>query len=547
MAGVTTTYDVVTRYMAEHHGGPAIQQMTNQVQAFERSTASSKSMFASLGTMVAGYVGFQQGNKHLIQYNSTMEQSQIQMAGLMAQAGSGNFTGNLDKAATLMRQMRDDAAKTVGTTQDYVAMASQLVQPLTMAGGKLEDIREMTRLSVVGSKAMGIDATVSARDIDQAVRGMYRSVDQFTGKLLTPMGFGGEEGRRKFNALSMQERFAKVKESLKSKAIEDMAQAQENTFEGQFSTFESIAKQTMGAVGLPLFKGITGQLKEWNTWLQQNEKRVESIASTLGNKLVQAAVSFKDAIGWAAQHWDKIAMAYAGMKAAGFLAGGSGVAGALGSAGGSAGAGRFGASVASISLVASAVYIGGTAIADWVDRRQTEDISRANALGDGALGLFQGAFKDVGQVNALRQMLTTSGLAGEGGLNIDAVTKALNASPEMRGKWAGAMGVQGSAGPWSADPQSIAEAMARSFAAMMRDEMVNGRLSTDGIGGFYGAAANRIALPKIEKPKVNVTIHKIEVASDDPDRFSFRFVDALRDIARNPSGASGAVRVLREG
>lgn len=44
--------------------------------------------------------------------------------------------------------------------------------------------------------------------------------------------------------------------------------------------------------------------------------------------------------------------------------------------------------------------------------------------------------------------------------------------------------------------------------------------------------------------KVNVTINRIEVASDDPDRFVMGMVDAFRDAAKNPSGAA---RALREG
>ncbi len=47
-----------------------------------------------------------------------------------------------------------------------------------------------------------------------------------------------------------------------------------------------------------------------------------------------------------------------------------------------------------------------------------------------------------------------------------------------------------------------------------------------------------------EKPKVNVTIHRIEVQSDDPDRFVFGMVQSFRDAAKNPSSA---LATLREG
>jgi hypothetical protein len=42
--------------------------------------------------------------------------------------------------------------------------------------------------------------------------------------------------------------------------------------------------------------------------------------------------------------------------------------------------------------------------------------------------------------------------------------------------------------------------------------------------------------------KVNVTIQRIEVKSDDPDRFVFQMIEGLRDAARNPSSALDALR-----
>jgi hypothetical protein len=46
------------------------------------------------------------------------------------------------------------------------------------------------------------------------------------------------------------------------------------------------------------------------------------------------------------------------------------------------------------------------------------------------------------------------------------------------------------------------------------------------------------------KPNVNITIQRIEVQSDDPDRYAFGLVEAFRDAVKNPSAA---VRAIREG
>jgi hypothetical protein len=83
--------------------------------------------------------------------------------------------------------------------------------------------------------------------------------------------------------------------------------------------------------------------------------------------------------------------------------------------------------------------------------------------------------------------------------------------------------------------------MAEKFAGILHDEMVSGQLSM-GTGfprlPFLNDAA---PLPKPEKPKINVTIQRIEVASDDPDRWAMGFTDWVRNVGRNPSAAMHAI------
>ena len=70
------------------------------------------------------------------------------------------------------------------------------------------------------------------------------------------------------------------------------------------------------------------------------------------------------------------------------------------------------------------------------------------------------------------------------------------------------------------------------------------------VGSAYAALAGTIDPEALRaaggktgaKPKVNVTIQHFEVQSDDPDRFAFGFVEALRDTVKNPSGALDSLR-----
>jgi hypothetical protein len=525
--------------MTENRGGPALTQMNRQVQTLERSSASAGGMLARLGAGVGAYLGFQQGRKHLIDFNSQMEQSKIQMAGLMEQAGRGDFVSNMESASKLVKQMQLDARASVGTTQDFVQMASMLVQPLTMAGASMEGLRDMTRQSVIASRAMGIASDVAARDIDQAVRGMYRSVDQFSGKLLTPRGFGGEEGRKKFNAMTMQQRLAEMQRALGSSAIASMAKAQEASFDGVTSTLVDNIQMTMGKVGLPLFKKVTEEVKRWNDWLDKNQKNVEHIADVVGNKLVQAAVSFGNAIGFAAEHWKSIALSYGALKAAGFLAATSGTAGGIGGAGG------IGASakMAAAGLVISVAYVGALEVANFIDKSQSRSLEAKGRFDMSTVDLLAQA-KGGPSGKSARALLGMARMQGwgddKGNVNEGSILAGIREmGMDQRKSLAGTLGMQWNAANTYAEP--LAREAAKQFAIYLREAM--GATPEELMSrGQPGAV-----LPKAEKPKVTVHINRIEVASEDPDRFAFRMVNALRGAVKNPGGIGSALHALREG
>lgn len=552
MADATTTYDVITRYLVDDKSTPMVVKMTREVRTLDSSVASASSgmgMLGRLGGMVAGYLGFQQANKSLVQFNSGMEQAKITMAGLMAQAGRGNYAANIGQADELVRKMQLDARASVGTTQDFVQMASMMIQPLTMAGGSMENLRDMTRQTVAASRAMGIEATVSARDVDQAIRGMYRSVDQFTGKVLTPMGYGGEEGRRKFNALSMQQRLAELQRGLGSQAIADMAKAQETSFAGASSTFIDNMQMTLGKVGLPLFKGITAELRQWNEWLDKNQGKVEAFAKTFGQDLLSAAKAFTATMKFAAEHWKQVLGAAVAIKATGVLAsmaGGAAAAGIAGAAGGAAGM-PFAGKLAAVTLVASAVYMTGTAIADWIDKKQGERIDAGGRFDQSTISMFDKAKTGIGKgdARAFAAMAQMQGLADDkGNVNQSRILAGIQSlSDDQRTQLARSMGSPMDK-PWMLHSEVLAKEAAKQFAVYLREAIGSGPQS-DLMSRMDPSQATQLA--KIEKPKINVTINRIEVATDDPDRFVMRIVGAFRNAAKNPSGIGSSLHALGEG
>ena len=292
--GATTIYDVRLRYLLEDQRARAgTRALTRDIQATSGATDKLNSMFSRLAGVAAGAFGIVQGKRALVDFNSDMEQAKITAAGLMQLNVGGSWAGNMEKANTLVGRLQQEAKTSVGTTKDMVTMLSMLSQPLSMANATMDDYVAMTKGSVVASRAMGIAADVAARDVDQAIRGQFHSVDQFSSKILGPLGFVGESGRAQFNKMPIEKRFEMIKKALNQPAIKDMAKAQGGSFEGVLSTFQDNLQIFLGKVGLPLFQKITEELKLWNDWIDKNEDRLRDIGKTIADKLVSGFNALK--------------------------------------------------------------------------------------------------------------------------------------------------------------------------------------------------------------------------------------------------------------
>lgn len=597
------------RYIGHDNMSRPGRQVVSVLDNIHHSASNVSLGLGRLGAIVAGAFGFSQGKKALIDFNSGLEQNRITMAGLWQQYKGGDFTENLTQASELVKKLQLDARASVGTTEDFVKMASALSGPIAMAGGNMENLRDMTKSAVVGSKAFGMDWQVAARDVDQALRGMYHSVDQFTGKLLTPMGYGGEAGRAKFNALSAGQRFSVLQKAMNSEALGMMAKAQETSFEGVVSTLEDTIKMTLGKLGLPLFQRITEEVKRWNDWLDKNQGLVNKVATDLGGKLVTAAEAFAKAIGFAAEHWKTILGVWvaakstgalnAAMSATGGIAGGaSGVAGAAASTFGAKANGVAG-KLAVASIVASAVYVGATELASYIDSKQSESLARGMREGHGPTSFFETYVKQ-GILSAVADEVGRSGLNGMGANGttiataLDAMVKYGESKSSDEKDTQARIFTQLLKSNGISDPNAFASALggmsgddklrfAKSLGMstsgfqsdyirgefgtqMLADaiatkmgEMFDRKGMTDAWNALHdqlnpGSGTdvptlpfqNKLNIPKPEKPKVNVTIHRIEVASDDPDRFVFNLGRAAAETVRNPS-TSRFSNTMRDG
>lgn len=642
-----TNYNVNIKYAVDSRGGrQATGALNEDVKTLHRSSRAAEGAFIALGQSAINLVtrGFGVAKQSLIGFNSSVEDTKLQIAGMLALSSKTSLADQIGNADRVFANLQRRAASLPGTTAEYAKMAGMLTQPIMSAGLRMKDLEDLTVSAVVGAKALGVEWQAAARDVDQALRGQFHSVDQFTGKILGSVGFQGEEGRAKFNALSAERRAAELKRAMTQPQLEQLAAAQGATFAGAMSTLQDSLEQTMGRVGVPLFKAITAEIKAWNMWLDKNALEVGRIAASLGDGLAKGFGVVKDAVSFLVEHQDAmlaLGKVWLAVKLGGLLGGGVGGKDGL-IAGGTSqlaalrswarpergwfdetggyqydkgGAGRqkvaMGNVVGSLPLLAQSAALGyalGSLIddatglshsianmgIDAATRRFEALEKQSQALGD---AMDRAAAKSPEAGRAVTNLAGASdnyarmaNLAGDAARSLADLTKA---SPGAMSGYADKLKRLEDLGVSDADINKAGGLKA--FADQMSakaDDLALRQQTLQELGvmaytqGFANlteyqrqtldatkaqqdlfTAINRNGLtitkesilaimradtsdpegkhkPMADKPNVSVHIARIEVQSDDPDRFAFGLVESFRDAAKNPSSAFA---VLREG
>lgn len=220
-----------------------------------------------------------------LKYNATVEDTRNQIAGMLALTKKTDVDAQLGTAGDLVTNLLQRAKALPGSAQDYAQFMGAITQTITDAGLSLKDLEEITVNGVVGAKAFGIAWDVAARDVNQALMGQFHAVDQFTGRILGSIGYKGEEGRKKFNALSAKQRAEVLKQALTQKQLTQLADLQGKSASGRWATFADNAKMALGRVTAPLLARLVGLLERVNTWLDKNSARVDAFADRVGAAL----------------------------------------------------------------------------------------------------------------------------------------------------------------------------------------------------------------------------------------------------------------------
>jgi hypothetical protein len=526
--------------------GKKAKELEAKVRELGRASNFMTTGLSRLSVVVAGAFGLHQGMKALIDYNSEMEQAKITAAGLLQLNLGGTWNQNMGEATEVVKRLQQEAKTSIGTTKDMVQMFSYLAQPLSSAGASLDDYVTMTKASVVASRAMGIEATVAARDVDQAMRGQYHAIDQFSSKLLGPMGFAGEAGRRKFNKLAQDQRMAMLKAALNQPAIAEMARVQGNSFAGVLSTFQDNIQIALGKVGTPLFQQITKELKRWNEWIEKNHDALEKMGRDLGQGILRAFHTIQNISEVVLRHWKEIAVVWAGFKVGGMMGNlGSGLAGIGGSAllGGSAmglAATRLAAFAGGLGLAitaTSALVLAFQALDAYLEHKSKKE-KEYKASGADLVSVSK--MMRGGRSAAALAKLESMGLLDpdSGALNQAKVKDILGgwySTSETNRGIANTLGMKTSWGlaGTGVSNQDVSSAFAREFFKMkVRED--------------YGPALPKdyVAPRDFAKGQGDVHIDKVEVKMDfedvDPERVFTRFVDDLNEQVGRRTGSAAA-------
>jgi len=581
----STIYDIKLRYLMEDRASRGVSDIGNRAESAAKKTGFLGSSLRRVAGFAMANFGLNAVSKHFIGFNSNMEQAKTTMAGMIQLNLGGEWNENLTKSNDLIEEFQRRAKKSVGTTADFVNMASMITRPVTAAGLGMKELADITAGAAISARAFGIQTETAALDIEQALAGTVGKKDRFAVALLGPIMKMRELTLKQFNGLGPEIRAQMLLEAFNSKTLKDMAKAQSKTFAGAYSTFQDSMQRFAGTVGKPLFEALTVQLGELSLWMDANQDKVAEFATSLGGALKTGFGYMKDALSFLFSHRDlimTIAKTALIMKATSF---GLGKFSALAEWGHgltnnttklSVFTGKLGNVINKLGMAAPAVagvYLGAKAVAHAIDKRQDRQIAEKvkYAVFDDRVKEFNDL--KIGNVSAISQSQMTTR-----NIDLPQYTAKVARQVLMQGKAAGLYDGSGSLISGVAKSNFFNEediAQIRKAQEYLRNHLYStgdafrdiqmgisafdlqpvvdqfaalGRGLYDSFSKswgewlpFGGDTKKKLSKGKGAKTKVQVTINKIEVQSDDPDRFTFQLLSTVEDTLNNRGSAFDAL------
>lgn len=543
----TTVYDVMVKYQAGGAATSELGSMGAAAAAAERNMQGLKGTLMTIGSFALGAGGLMGAKKAFIDFNSSVEQSKLSMAAVNQMFSGQSFAQSQGVAEQFFTNYQKAAQASTATTEDFLEAHKALAPSLMQAGASTKAIQDVVQGMVIAAPTLGFKPEMAQLDVRSMLSGTVSNRDLFAKMLLQSVGQGVEE----FNEKAKKDpKFALniVSKALTQETFKDTARAMEGSFAGVVSTLQDTLQLLGGVVGKPIFGVITAEVSKLNSFIAKNSDEIDRLAKAFGGGLVsgfQSVAAFMKILGENKESLIAIAGVYAGFKGIGGVAGavGSLQAGivSLSSTSVAASTGLAGAASAAATFAGAVgiAYVALQALASHVDTRQ------ANSIKDdaGYTPLLQDRLKKMdssaydrdaffqSQTAMIKQVNESGALDAYGKLN----EKAFFSFMAERNK--------GTMGPddVQAITTTVADMIAKAGPELIRQTLEKKQVAQAPWSMQADSLMRAEPGDKRETKKpaaVSVNIHRIEVASDDPDRFAMQLVGSFRRAAERPTESS---------
>jgi hypothetical protein len=596
----TTVYDVAIRYEVEDKASHGLEGMAKHAENAERHTMGLKEGLVALGEVFLVGEAFHKGKELFIDWNREIQNMRIQGAAMLQ---ANDLAKTWDQATISAGKMVDEfnrfAVTSPVTTRELEGMANGVSTAVAQAGGGIKDIVNVTEQGIIAAKAFGMESSMAALQISEAISRGAHVRERFTATLIKTQNMTLEE----FNKLDPTKRVALIEKALNSPAMKNAARAFGDSWDGVWSTLQDKVEITFGHAGHQMFMAIAGEVKAINVWLTDNDALVEQWGAKLGMYLKEGFSHVRSAVAFLVEHKDtllKVGEVWAASKILGNMGAfsGAGIAGGAGGMGAFFGGAKMGllgtpGQSANLSLgqvlggAASSVFLSKYLGADKLQSTVTGLTGALSTL-PGPLGLLGSALNGLvlaieyaeneldkshrEQVEKTAEQGAIMSALKEAVKNDAFIDMALNGKNQMTREVGAAQAditlgkiveEVHAAGAYTKDAQLDMVKMSQYLAGIgIQGETQSQylKIAADAFK-YFGAGSgatpeglyNRLGIKytdfdsedgkrKVKKPTpINVTIQKIEVASEDPDRFAMGLSRSFRKLNQNPTAAVDAL------
>jgi hypothetical protein len=534
----STTYDVKLVYTMQDSASTGLKNLESNAASAAKTTDMLGSQFAKVSALIGGGMALGKAKESFIDFNSDIEQSKISIAAVSRMFSPGQtFDSAMAEAEGTFERYQQAAIQSTATTREFLDMHQALAPTFKAAGMEASKLEKIVQDATVAAPlllpGMADAAGYFARDLQSMLRGQVQQKDQAAKLLLKAMGLDPET----FNAEASKstEYAAKViQQSMEKLTGGGAKKALEGSYKGITSTLEDTFQILAGKAGTGIFESVKDELKSWNEWLTKNKEKVDEIRKAVGEGLVEGFKAVKSAVSFIVEHSSELKLlveALLLLRGVGIV--GNAISGGIGalsttlstlsSTSSMAASGLTGVVGAASNVVMGlgALYLAAEGLAKMVD---ADHKRRVGQEGD-RLAIYQQLTKSKTEQEARDIAITKAkefGAVGpDGKLNQD--------------KFYAGLFAQG----YTTQDKEVGTIMKIVKAAWSEEEAARRTKKT------LSFDPDVVTLPEKKKapPTVNIHVARVEVKSDDPDRFAQALVDLGRRNRARPTQALTAPRI----